>query len=325
MNLKRTQVVSGGDVLTFDRCSGRVEGAGALDRVSILALQAGSLFSEPFGHRGYSWGCWAVGLLPGRREIVVRLNEDAVFAFPFCDGYWSRLLNRRYHYEEEIEALLRYVAKDRYSFLDCGANFGYWSVLASSAPMGGQASLAIEASAANAELMRRNAELNENRFRCLTAAIGANGGFARVVGHRHEKFEVVPLAEREPDAVGCVSLDAVADAGYVDASLPVIVKLDVEGVEVDALKGAHKLLQRDCLVICEEHGSDRTHGVSHHLINEMALKLYAYHAESGRFVELQSIGALDRIKKHAWVGYNVFATASPFWTDRLDAATWKVR
>lgn len=106
---------------------------------------------------------------------------------------------------------------------------------------------------------------------------------------------------------------------------PVVVKLDVEGVEIGTLKGACELLQCDCLVICEEHGSGRTHGVSRHLITEMAFKLYAYDADSGRFVELQSIGALDRIKKHAWVGYSVFATASPFWTDRLGSETWKVR
>ena len=34
-------------------------------------------------------------------------------------------------------------------------------------------------------------------------------------------------------------------------------QLDVEGVEIEAIKGGARLLQTDCVVICEEHGNDR--------------------------------------------------------------------
>ncbi|KQT15204.1 MAG: hypothetical protein ACOY3N_09935 [Bradyrhizobium sp.] len=68
---------------------------------------------------------------------------------PFCDAYWSRLLNRSYDYEEEINALPHCGRDERYEFVDCCANFGYWSVLASSKPFGAQHALAIEVGGLN--------------------------------------------------------------------------------------------------------------------------------------------------------------------------------
>ena len=38
-----------------------------------------------------------------------------------------------------------------------------------------------------------------------------------------------------------------------------VLKLDVEGVEIGAMIGAARLLKTDCVVICEDHGSDPLH------------------------------------------------------------------
>ena len=298
-------------------------GSSVIDRIAVLALQAGSVLTRPYGHRGYRLGCNLVAAAVAKRDVIVRLNEDAAFAFPFCDGYWSRMLNPRYDYEEEIEAFLRNAADLRYSFIDCGANFGYWSVLASSRPFGRQQTLAIEASSENAKRLRTNALLNSDRFRWLNAAIGGKaGGFARITGARHEAMETLALTQNEPDAVPIVSLDSLAAEGLIDATMPVVIKLDVEGVEIEALTGAEGLMQRDCVVICEEHGLDRTHGITRHLINELSLSVFVFDPDRGRFSRLECMETLDRIKKHTWVGYNVFATSSALWEERLLSATW---
>ncbi|MFZ2157145.1 MAG: FkbM family methyltransferase, partial [Bradyrhizobium sp.] len=274
-----------------------------IERAALLALQAGSVLTRPYGHRGYRLGCKVVSTAVADRDIIIRLNEDAVFAIPFCDGYWSRMLNRRYDYEEEIEAFLVSAADLRYSFVDCGANFGYWSVLASSQPFGRQPTLAVEASPENAKRLGANALLNGNRFRWLNVAIGEKaGGFARVTGVRHEALGTLPLAHNEPDSVPAVSLDSLVAEGLIDASLPVVIKLDVEGVEIEALTGAGGLMQRDCVIICEEHGSDRTHFISRHLINELSLSVFVFDPDRCRFARLDSIERLDQVKKHAWVG-----------------------
>ena len=140
------------------------------------------------------------------------------------------MLNRRYHYEEEIEAFLRSAKDVRYFFVDCEANFGYWSALASSRPFGGQLTLSIEASPDNAGRLATNALLNGDRFRWLNAAVGEkSGGFARITGARHETFGTLVLAEHESEAVPVVSLDGLDNDGLIDPTLPVVIKLDRRG------------------------------------------------------------------------------------------------
>src|ERR1700750_3064340 len=135
--------------LRFDRTSGVLEGANAWEQLAALALAAGSKISSHFSHRGYN-GCANLlrKTLP-ERDIVVQLNHDAAFAFPYGDGYWSKLLNRSFRYENELELLFRDSVDVDYTLLDCGANYGYWSVLVSSVPYGSHKAIAIEPSGQN--------------------------------------------------------------------------------------------------------------------------------------------------------------------------------
>jgi len=306
---------AGEGLLVFDRRTDRLEGASATERMAFAVLRLGSVLTMPFGHRGYRLGCAVVagGMQP--RDIAIRLNDDAVFSIPFGDGYWSRLLNPGYDYEDEIELLLRGAAAVDYTFVDGGANFGYWSVVASSAPFGSKDALAIEAAPVNAQRLGLNNVLNGGRFRCLHAAIGRNDGVVRITGERHEALATEPAAEHGPDTVRRVSLDGLAAAGQIDAGRPVIVKLDVEGVEIDAIEGARGLAARDCLFVCEEHGNDPFHSLSRHLMGRTPLRIYAFDPATGYFVRVDDLAVLDRLKRHPWVGYNVFATASPLWEE----------
>jgi hypothetical protein len=57
MTSRGVSAPSAPETLAFDRRSGRLAGARLLDRAIVLALQAGSVATEPFGHRGYGLGC----------------------------------------------------------------------------------------------------------------------------------------------------------------------------------------------------------------------------------------------------------------------------
>jgi FkbM family methyltransferase len=311
----------GEGLLVFDRRTDRLEGASATERMAFAVLRLGSVLTMPFGHRGYRLGCAVVagGLQP--RDIAIRLNDDAVFSIPFGDGYWSRLLNPGYDYEDEIELLLRGAAAVDYTFVDGGANFGYWSVVASSAPFGSKDALAIEAAPANARRLELNNTLNGGRFRCLHAAIGRSPGYVRITGDRHEALATEQIGEGGADAVRRVSLDGLVMAGQINARRPVIAKLDVEGVEIDAIEGARGLAARDCLFICEEHGNDPFHALTRHLMGRTALRVYAFDPTAGNFVRMDELAVLDRLKRHPWVGYNVFATASPLWEEVIRGTT----
>ena len=122
--------------IQFDRASGALEGVNLWERTAALALATGSKISSHFSHRGYNMCANLLRRTLPERDIDIRLNADATFAFPYGDGYWSKLLNRSFSYENELELLFQHSADVDYTLLDCGANYGYWSVLVSSKPFG---------------------------------------------------------------------------------------------------------------------------------------------------------------------------------------------
>jgi FkbM family methyltransferase len=306
--------------IAFDRATGRLDGASVIERCAALALRAGSKASKPFDHRGFSIGCRLVSSMLDQRDIVLQLNDDARFAFPFGDGYWSLLLDRAYTYEVEIERFLLAVAGVDFTFIDGGANFGFWSVLASSRPFGGHPTIAIEASFANVARLTRNAELNGDRFQVLHRAIGAAPGRAWVHGHKHEALTIAGHdGGTVGEAVEVIALDSLIGDGTVAASRPLVVKLDVEGMEIDAIKGGRRLFAADTVLIVEEHGSDRNHTVSRYILGETPYSLFVLDSQSERYVRLRNLTTLDRIKVHATTGYNVFAATGPRWEERIES------
>jgi FkbM family methyltransferase len=257
------------------------------------------------------------------RNIAIKLNSDAVFEFPYGDGYWSKLLNRSYNYEDELELLFADSADVDYTLLDCGANYGYWSVLVSSKPFGSHKAIAIEPSGQNYPKLANNAAINGNRFACMKYAIGAARGTARLSGTKHEAFSIAGSPSAGGEEVPVIALDSLIDDGKVGSSGKYLIKLDVEGVEIEAIKGGTRLLEGDSVIICEEHGSDRSHAVSRFILENTPLKLIVYDPSTNRMETVTELSILDRIKVSTHVGYNVFGTASAFWQGRIDALNAK--
>jgi FkbM family methyltransferase len=305
--------------IQFDRTTGVLQGANAWERLAALALSSGSKLASTFSHRGYN-GCANLlrRTLP-ERDIAIKLNPDATFEFPYGDGYWSKLLNRAYCYEDELELLFRHSATVDYTLLDCGANFGYWSVLISSAPYGSHKAIAIEPSSKNFAKLKNNAQINGNRFEVMNCAIGAARGTARLSGTKHEAFSIAGVTGGGGEEVTVIALDNLLEDGKLAPEGKYLIKLDVEGVEVEAIKGGTKLLQGDSVVLCEEHGNDPNHTVSRYILEQTPLKLIVHDPHSNRLETVSELSILDRIKVSTHVGYNVFGTASAFWQDRINA------
>jgi FkbM family methyltransferase len=304
--------------ITFDRASGALEGANLWERTAALALTTGAKISSHFSHRGYIHCANLLRRTLPSRDIAIRLNPDATFAFPYGDGYWSKLLDRAYHYEDELELLLRDSVAVDYTLIDCGANYGYWSVLASSAPFGAHRAIAIEPSSQNFPKLANNARINGGRFETMKCAIGAARGTAHLSGTKHEAFSIAGDPAARGEDVPVIALDDLIEDGKLSPGGKYLIKLDVEGVEIEAIKGGTRLLQGDSVIICEEHGSDPGHTVSRYILDHTPLKLIVHDPRSGRLETVTEPSILDRIKVSAHVGYNVFGTASAFWQDRID-------
>jgi FkbM family methyltransferase len=305
--------------IQFDRSTGVLEGANAWERLAALALASGSKVASTFSHRGYNSCANLLRRTLPQRDIAIRLNPDATFEFPYGDGYWSKLLNRSFCYEDELELLFRDSVPVDYTLIDCGANFGYWSVLISSAPYGSHRTIAIEPSSQNFARLANNAEINGSRFEVMKCAIGAARGTARLSGTKHEAFSIAGKAAGRGEDVPVIALDNLLDDGRISPDGKYLVKLDVEGVEIEAIKGGTRLLQGDSVLLCEEHGNDPNHTVSRYILEQTPLKLIVYDPRAGRMETVNELSILDRIKVSSHVGYNVFGTASAFWQGRINA------
>jgi len=308
--------------IQFDRASGVLEGANPWERLAAVALTLGSKVGANFSHRGYNLCANLLRKALVERGIQIRLNPDAVFEFPYGDGYWSKLLNRSYHYEDELELLFKDSADVDYTLLDCGANYGYWSVLVSSKPFGSHKAIAIEPSGQNYPKLANNAKINGNRFEAMKCAIGSARGTARLSGTKHEAFSIAG-DQSGGEEVPVLALDNLLDDGKVAAGGKFLIKLDVEGVEIEAMKGGARLMQGDSVLLCEEHGNDPQHTVSRYILEQTPLKLIVYDPLSNRLETVTELSILDRIKVSSHVGYNVFGTASAFWLDRINALNAK--
>jgi FkbM family methyltransferase len=180
------------------------------------------------------------------------------------------------------------------------------------------AAIAVEPSSENFARLANNAKINGNRFDVMKCAIGALRGAAHLSGTKHEAFSIAGDAAEGED-VPVIALDNLLDDGKIAADGKYLIKLDVEGVEVEAIKGGARLSQGDSVLLCEEHGNDRQHTVSRYILEQTPLKLIVYDPRSQRMETVTELSILDRIKVSSHVGYNVFGAASAFWQDRFNA------
>jgi FkbM family methyltransferase len=232
-------------------------------------------------------------------------SHGDILLFPAVDDY-SCAMFLQDPYEPEIYGLLALLRGERYSFVDCGANLGYWAVQVSGASLGGHRCVAIEASSSTFQLLERNSTANQDRFPCLHAAVHRTSGDLLLFDNSpcHEARHLVNDGSRG-SAVISVSIDDVV-ARFLPDSTTVIVKLDIEGAEPEALAGASRTRSsRDCLFIIEDHGADKQHRSAAACFAE-GLRLWFLDA-SAKATPIPDLAAVARVKTGTLLGYNFLA------------------
>jgi FkbM family methyltransferase len=256
-----------------------------------------------------------------RELISVTLNENARFLYPHNDRYWSpRSTNSVGLYEPEIDWLLRRAIERPYALIDCGANIGYWSTVASSAPYGGHKAVAIEASSENYEILTANARANNDRFATLHRAIFDKSGMrVRLFGKQHAGKSL--RTDWHPDEIDhfedveTVTVDDVARLHLPNRKYPPLLKLDVEGAEIEAMQGAQQLIGEGALIIFEDHGKQSTHPVSRFVLARRELDAW-WLSPTQQLKQITKIEQVAEIKQDTRTGYNfwVFRESSGwFW------------
>src|SRR6185295_14510353 len=114
----------------------------------------------------------------------------------------------------------------------------------------------------------------------------------RLSGTKHEAFSIAGGADAGGEVVPVIALDNLLDDGRISPDGKYLIKLDVEGVEIDAIKGGKRLLLGDSAILCEEHGNDRSHSVSRYILEQTPLKLIVYDPRSARFKTVTDLSIL---------------------------------
>jgi FkbM family methyltransferase len=153
-------------------------------------------------------------------------------------------------YEAPVQAAVAAELRAGDVVLDVGANIGFLTVLAARLVGPAGRVVAFEPVPGNAQLVRRNAALNrQTQVEVVPAAVGDRDGTATLVLARHAGGAALEGADRPPDACGELSVPVVTLDGWLAANAgrlpgPVrLVKIDVEGAEAAALRGADALLR----------------------------------------------------------------------------------
>lgn len=309
--------------IVFDRRSRLLTTPDWRSRLAVRALQAVHRWLAPFRHYGISRVHGVVARLADPQSITVIKEGRWKFSFPSRDYYWNRLLDASWHYEPEVDSLLRSLSDVRFVFVDLGANFGYWSTRVGAGLYGSHRVIAVEPSEQCFTILTRNtAGLPASLHR--RAIDRRSGDKILLYGERHAGFSIKRdwhgASKQAVNEVECISIDDLLRAEGVDpADTPVLVKLDVEGVELRALVGAEQTINGPSLFVIEESGAPGRGEALRHATENLGMTIFA--VGDGQLTELVTAGDLAACKeRHRRAGLsalNIVATKSPFWLGQL--------
>ncbi len=237
----------------------RLVPSGARARLAVSAAQAVSRGSRLWRQRGLGtifsklYGLSALRTV----ECTVEFRPGCVFRLPVFEPYWGPTIVGGRPYEPEVVRLLHDMSDLAPVFVDCGANFGYFSVLVTGPEFRYAGAIAIEANPTTVSRLRENARLNGDRFQCLAFALAARSG-ETVQLAASEHHAVAHVREHEDEAKGLVDVETVCIDDAVERTglgghERYVLKLDVEGQEIAALEGSRKLrAAKDHLVVYED-------------------------------------------------------------------------
>lgn len=143
-------------------------------------------------------------------------------------------------------------------FMDVGANAGAYTLLACA--VAGSSGVAFEPIPETYRRLQNNIALNclENRVRCINCGVGKESGKLYFTNDGDTTNHVVG----KPRNNSVLEVEVVSLDEFVTDTIPLIMKIDVEGYELPVIEGADRVLKDSRLkaVIMELNGSGHRYG-----------------------------------------------------------------
>jgi len=198
---------------------------------------------------------WYASQYPENSVVEIRHGHAAGLLWRrhhrYVNGYWIG------QYELPIQEALKRELKPGHTFFDIGANAGFFTLVAARLVGASGRCIAFEPSRDNCASIREQIELNS-----VGPCVVVNEAISDVVGSAFFSFSFAgaPNARlgepRNGEQRVSVKVTTV-DGACVRFSRPDFIKMDIEGAEVRALKGAvHTLRHLHPVWLIELHGSE---------------------------------------------------------------------
>lgn len=166
-------------------------------------------------------------------------------------------------YEVPIQNIFAQHLKEGDVFYDIGANVGFFSVIAAKLVGNTGKVYAFEPGKENAASIRHNAELNKfEQIEVIEKAVSVTSGTGQLLLAQYSGGHALATADVPPDLAGEVTVDLVSIDELIarqQIAPPNFVKVDVEGAELDVLKGMKETIKtHQPTIIYEVDDGDRT-------------------------------------------------------------------
>lgn len=228
-------------LLTWTRLMGPVRGVAARDKfwlwTSFLMSPLTSLWSL------HTWR--DPMLLHGVSVDVERVGRFALRAF--TDDLWHVAPFR----EKAVLACIESRLRPGDCFVDAGANIGFYSVAAAKAVGTNGTVVAVEMMKENAAILRGSIRMNNCEYiQVVEGALSAKEGDVLTVSMPAGSYGQASLSRIEGDKTFSVQ-STTFNAILRDTQTVRLMKMDLEGAELDALKGGSDVLDRIEAIIFE--------------------------------------------------------------------------
>jgi FkbM family methyltransferase len=275
-------------------------------------VHCGAILSSTLRHRGFGRFLDALSRLRylGDVHCTATLASDSLFGFNATDAYWGFYMYTGILYERSLHHVFAAISEVKYQLLDCGANYGYWSVILSGLTYGKRNVIAIEASPRTFKVLESNWALNDKRFTCLNRAVSMRSGESlpfegRTHDSAHISTDLCGAGSQYSGKVESISLDDIC-AMLQPKPDRLVIKLDIEGHEPETLMTAECIRDRDVLIIFEDHGLDPSSRNTACVLGLGGFALF-WIGDDGTSFRIENMSQLKRIKKPRNYGYNFFA------------------
>lgn len=239
---------------------------------------------------------------------LVAEATDVRISFSGFDRYWMQVFFRKDFYEPELYRFFKRCTKlDAFHLIDGGANIGFWSAVLTSHEFGIRRAVALEASPATYEALARTASLCDQRFATEHRAVTRTAGRVEfAVDVPHASRHITKDAGPNTISVESTTIDALVKRHALDPE-HLLIKLDVEGAELDCVLGGAEAFAAGAVWVYEDHGKDPSSRLTEGLLDHGAACWFM--TDNGGLIPVTSAAEASNHKTVVGRGYNFLCIA----------------